>query len=201
MPDTRDLKFAQLFEGQLMSDQDNTPATTDTAAEEVTIGDNKVVSFHYRLAEVQANGSHSEWVEESRGGKPLLYLHGFHNVIVGLEKALTGKTVGDAINITLSPEDAYGPRNPKAVQRVPIKHLQIVRSGKLKPGAVAVVQTNQGARNVVVLKAGKFNADVDFNHPYAGRTLYYEIEVVSVRDATAEEIAHGHAHGAGGHHH
>jgi FKBP-type peptidyl-prolyl cis-trans isomerase SlyD len=69
------------------------------------------------------------------------------------------------------------------------------------PGTVAAVKTDKGVRNVVVAKVGKFNADVDFNHPLAGRTLYYEIEVVSVREASAEEIAHRHVHGPGGHHH
>lgn len=172
-----------------------------TQGAETLITDGAVVSFHYRLAEVLPDGSHSDWKEESHGGEPLLYLHGYHNVVVGLEKALNGKQVGDAIEITLKPEEAYGQRQPNAVQRVPIKHLQIQGKKKPNPGVVARVQTNQGARNVVILKAGKFNADVDFNHPLAGRTLYYEIQVESVRPATSEELAHGHAHGAGGHHH
>lgn len=166
-----------------------------------TITDNKVVSFHYKLAEVMPDGSRSEWLEESHGSHPLLYLHGFHNVVVGLEKALDGKTIGDAIEITLRPEEAYGPRNPKAVQRVPIKHLHFPPNSKMQRGALAVVETNHGRRNVIIVKPGKFNADVDFNHPLAGRTLYYAVEVVDIRDATEEELAHGHVHGAGGHHH
>ena len=184
-----------------MSEHDDSQAQAVTPASDMVVGNDKVVSFHYRLAEVLPDGSHSDWIEESYGAQPLLYLHGYHNVIVGLEKALTGKAVGDAIAITLKPEEAYGPRQPDAVQRVPIKHLQL--PGKQKPvrGAMAVVQTNKGARKVIILKTGKFNADVDFNHPYAGRTLHYEIEVVKLRDATADELAHGHAHGAGGHHH
>ncbi len=163
---------------------------------------NKVVSFHYKLAEVAPDGSHGDWMEESSGGEPLFYLHGFHNVVVGLERALEGKSVGDSIEITLKPEEAYGPRQPDAMQRVPIKHLQLQQGvTKLKPGMVAAVKTERGVRSVVVSKVGKFNADVDFNHPLAGRTLYYEVEVVAVRDASAEEIAHGHVHGPGGHHH
>ena len=91
---------------------------------------------------------------------------------------------------------------PDSVQRVPIKHLQLQQGvTKLKPGMMAAVKTDRGVRSVVVSKVGKFNADVDFNHPLAGRTLYYEIEVVGIRDASAEEIAHGHVHGPGGHHH
>jgi len=163
---------------------------------------NKVVSFHYKLAEVAPDGSHGDWMEESSGGEPLFYLHGFHNVVVGLERALEGKSVGDSIEITLKPEEAYGPRQPDAMQRVPIKHLQLQQGvTKLKPGMVAAVKTERGVRSVVVSKVGKFNADVDYNHPLAGRTLYYEVEVVAVRDASAEEIAHGHVHGPGGHHH
>jgi len=184
-----------------MSAPNETSASTTAPAAGATIANDMVVSFHYRLAEVLADGTHSAWQEQSHGGEPLLYLHGFHNVVVGLEKALTGKQVGAAISITLKPEEAYGPRQPDAVQRVPLKHLQLPGKQKPQRGGMAVVQTNKGARKVVILKLGKFNADVDFNHPLAGRTLYYEIEVISVRAASADEIAHGHAHGADGHHH
>lgn len=185
-----------------MSEQQE-PATPDTVppGTATAVADNMVVSFHYRLAEVLPDGTHTDWMEASHGAQPLLYLHGFHNVVVGLEKAMAGKQVGDAITITLKPEEAYGARRPNAVQRVPLKHLQLQGKKKPGPGVVAVVQTNQGARNVVIVKAGKFNADVDFNHPLSGRTLHYEIQVVSVRAATADELAHGHAHGTGGHHH
>ncbi len=169
---------------------------------EQTITLNKVVSFHYRLAEVGEDGQRKDWREESHGGDPLYYLHGFHNVVVGLEKALEGKKVGDAIEITLQPDDAYGFRRPNSTLRVPIKHLQFPGPvKKILPGMPATVETNQGRRAVVILKAGKFNADVDFNHPLAGKVLYYEIQVEGIRDARAEEIAHGHVHGAGGHHH
>jgi len=180
-----------------MADQE-IPATNP---ESEAIADNKVVSFHYRLAEVMPDGTRSEWMEESHDAQPLLYLHGFHNVITGLEKALAGKRVGDAIEITLTPDEAYGQRDPKAIQRVPIKHLHFPGNSKLQRGALAVVQTKHGRRNVIVVKPGKFNADVDFNHPLAGRTLFYAVEVVAIRDATEEEIAHGHVHGVGGHHH
>ena len=163
---------------------------------------NKVVSFHYRLAEVAQDGTHGDWLETSYDNEPLLYLHGFRNVVVGLERALEGKAVGECIEITLAPEEAYGPRQPNIVQRVPIKHLRTSQGVRtLKPGMVAAVKTDKGVRNVVVTKVGKFNADVDFNHPLAGRTLYYEIEVAALRDGTAEEIVHGHVHGPGGHRH
>lgn len=167
-----------------------------------TITLNKVVSFHYRLAEVAEDGERADWREESHGGAPLNYLHGFHNVVVGLEKALEGKKVGDAIEITLQPDDAYGFRRPNSTQRVPIKHLLfpgVVK--KILPGMPATIETNQGKRAVVIIKVGKFNADVDFNHPLAGKVLYYEVQVEDIRDASVEEIAHGHVHGVGGHQH
>lgn len=190
-----------------MSDTEVSNETLESGKEDgenVThkITTNKVVSFHYRLAEVQEDGVRGEWREESHGGEPLYYLHGFHNVVVGLEKALEGKAIGDAIEITLQPEDAYGPRRPNTIQRVPNKHL-LIPSGakKIHPGMPAQVETNQGRRNVVVVKVGKFNVDVDFNHPLAGKILHYEVQVEDVRDASAEEVAHGHVHGVGGHHH
>ncbi|SVC35442.1 uncharacterized protein METZ01_LOCUS288296 [marine metagenome] len=168
----------------------------NTNKSEQAIETNKVVSFHYRLAEVDREGSHGEWTEQSHGGEPLYYLHGYHNVIVGLEKALEGKKVGDKIEITLSPDQAYGPRNPEGVRRIPAKHLRYSHGQKkAQPGMLAAVETNQGIRPVVVLKAGKFNLDVDFNHPFAGKILFYEVEVISIREATEEEILHGHVHG------
>jgi FKBP-type peptidyl-prolyl cis-trans isomerase SlyD len=99
----------------------------------------------------------------------------------------------------VSPEDGYGLRNPDRVQRVPIKHLAY--KGKLRAGAVVQLSTNEGMRSVTVTKAGRHTADVDTNHPLAGQTLVFDIELVDVRAASAEEVAHGHVHGAGGHHH
>lgn len=163
---------------------------------------NKVVSFHYRLSDVDEDGNRGEVMEESFDGEPLYYLHGFHNVIVGLEKALEGKHEGDAIDIVVQADDAYGRRHRDAVRRVPIKHLHVPKGAKvLVPGMIAAVQTKEGTQRVVIVKVGKFNADVDLNHPYAGKALHYEVKVVGVRDASAEEITHGHVHGSGGHHH
>ena len=166
------------------------------------IAKNKVVSFHYRLCEVSDNGEHSEWLEESFSKQPLMYLHGFNDVIAGLEKALLSKRIGDCVNITLAPEEAYGLVRPNSIQRVPIKHIRKRdKSKKLAPGNIVAVQTEHGLKEVIVAKVGKFNVDVDFNHPLAGRTLYYEVEVTDIRDATVEEMDHGHVHGTGGHHH
>ncbi len=182
------------------------PAATATAEKSdskagMAIADNCVVSFHYRLCEI-INGAKSAWLEQSFGREPLLYLHGHGNVITGLEEAMVGKRAGDEIAITLAPEQAYGPRRPNAVHRVPVKHLTLPKGQKRAvPGQIITLKTDKGAKSAVVVKAGKFTVDVDINHPFAGRTLHYEIQVQNVRPASMEEIAHRHAHGMGGHHH
>ena len=96
----------------------------------------------------------------------------------------------------MAPEDAFGVFNPDAVQRVPIKHLE--HPGKLQIGRVIVVNTRQGRAQGVVRKVGRFNVDIDFNHPMSGRTLIFEVKILEVREATAEEITHRHVHGPGG---
>lgn len=169
---------------------------------EMIIADDCVVAFHYKLCEILQDGSKSNWLEQSAGSEPLLYLHGHANVISGLEQAMTGKKAGDSLEITLAPEEAYGLRRSDSIIRVPKKHLHINSAQKnLMPGVIVGVQTNQGVRSALVVKAGRFNVDIDTNHPFAGRALHYELEIVSVRKATTEEITHRHAHGAGGHHH
>jgi FKBP-type peptidyl-prolyl cis-trans isomerase SlyD len=164
----------------------------------VLIAADKVVAFHYRLSEPD-----QAVVEDSRDDQPVVYLHGHDGMLAGLEEALSGKRVGDKFTVILPPEKAYGLRRDDAVQRISIKH--VVNPGNKKtvyrPGMVVRVNTDHGPREVTVVKAGLKSIDVDTNHPMAGRTLNFEIEVMDVRDATAEEIAHGHVHGAGGHHH
>ncbi|MFO1389909.1 peptidylprolyl isomerase [Cellvibrio sp.] len=162
------------------------------------IAANKVVSFHYNL-----KGVDGTLLETSYDSDPTLYLHGHHNILESLESALESKQVGDKTEVTLSPEQAYGERKEGAVQRIPIKHLHnhAALKNKLKPGSRVLVNTQHGPWEAVVLKVGKFNVDIDSNHPLAGKTLKFELEIVDVRDATDEELAHGHAHGAGGHHH
>ena len=162
------------------------------------ISADKVVSFHYNL-----NDADGTLLETSYDADPTLYLHGHSNILASLEEALETKVVGDKVNVTLNPEQAYGERKEGAVQRIPIKHLHnhAALKNKLKPGSRVVVNTQQGPWEALVLKVGKFNVDIDSNHPLAGKTLTFDIEIVSVREATAEELAHGHAHGAGGHNH
>lgn len=159
------------------------------------IAQDTVVTFKYRLSE--AGGPE---LESSQDAVPLAYLHGHNNILPGLEEALTGLSAGDETSLTLPPEKAYGPHRPNAVQRVPVKHL-LSKHKRLLPGMLVKVNTENGAKDARIVKAGKFMLDLDMNHPFAGKTLVFDIEIVSVREATADEIAHGHAHGEGGHHH
>lgn len=162
------------------------------------ISADKVVSFHYRL-----NETGGEQLETSYDADPTLYLHGHNNLLPVLESALDGKAKGDKVTVSVTPEQGYGERKEGAVQRIPIKHLldhEKIKN-KLKPGVKVAVNTQQGPWEAIVLKVGKFNVDIDSNHPLAGKNLEFELEVVDVRDASEEELAHGHAHGAGGHHH
>ncbi len=183
-----------------MTKKEATPAQSEVVTE--SISKNKVVSFNYRMYELLENGDKSECLEDSYLAEPIFYLHGYRNIISGLEAAFEGKTIGETFDVSLDPLSAYGPRKEASIQRVPLKHLQFQRTPKkILPGMVAAVKTDQGMRSVMVVKPGKFNVDVDFNHPLAGKSLVYEIEVMSVREATEEEVAHRHVHGAGGHHH
>lgn len=154
----------------------------------------RVVTFHYRMSEPG-----SEPLENSHDSDPMVYLHGHRAIIAGLEDAMEGKQPGDSFTMEVEPENAYGARRPDAQQRIPIKHVR--SRGKLRPGNVVQVKTRHGPKEVVVVKVGKFNVDVDTNHPLAGKVLSFDIQIVDVREATPEEIAHGHVHGQGGHHH
>ncbi len=162
------------------------------------IQDDTVVSFFYTLRNAEG-----DVLESNEDDQPMVYLHGHNNMIPGLEAAMLGKQAGDSFDITLQPEDAYGERDEGQVLKVPVKHLQGLSKGERswKAGMVALVETDQGPRHVTVLKPGRFMVQVDTNHPLAGQTLSYAIRIDSLRQAEAGEIAHGHAHGPGGHHH
>lgn len=161
------------------------------------ITQDKVASFHYVLKEGDTQ------LETSRDGDPVLYLHGYQNLLPAMEKHLEGQEAGASVTMTLTPAEAYGARRDGATQRIPIKHLadHAQLKNKLRPGMTVSVNTEQGPQDAVVLKVGRFNIDIDANHPYAGKTLTFELEVLDVRNATAEEVSHGHAHGVGGHQH
>lgn len=153
-----------------------------------------VVQFHYNITDLDG-----KQVETSYDSDPAAYLHGHANMMPGVEQALEGKQKGDKFSVELGPELTFGELVENAHQRVPVKHLMGAK--KWKAGMTAVVQTEQGQRQVTIVKMGKFMATVDINHPFAGKTLNFELEVIDVRAASREELEHGHAHGVGGHHH
>jgi len=158
----------------------------------MNIDDKKVVSFHYTL-----KNSQGEEIESSRDREsPMTYLHGGGGIIPGLEKAMIGKAAGDRFEVTVEPAEAYGERNEDGVQRVPAKHFGEGR--RLEPGQPVILNTRQGPRQVTVVKVGRFNVDVDTNHPLAGQSLTFDVDVTDVREATDEEVSHGHVHGPGG---
>jgi FKBP-type peptidyl-prolyl cis-trans isomerase SlyD len=154
-----------------------------------------VVTFHYELTD--ENG---QPIESSRRSEPLVALLGHGGIIAGVEAALMGREAGDAFKVEVSPEQGYGERHDDRVQRVPKKYFKA--PDRLKPGMQTVLHTQDGhQRLVTVRKVGSSVIDVDLNHPLAGRRLNFDIEIVSVRQASPEELEHGHAHGPGGHQH
>jgi len=153
----------------------------------------KAVSFSFTLKDEEGT-----ILEQSDQQDPMVYLHGYNGIVPGLENALEGKQVGDSFSITLDALDAYGPRNPSLLGRISAKHIH--QKGKLKPGMMVQVQTKEGVRSMTIVKAGKFMVDVDGNHPFAGKTLSFDVEVTDIREATGDEISHGHIHGEHCHH-
>ena len=158
------------------------------------VANNTVVSFHYQLQEV--GGDYSE---DSRGGEPMLYLHGYRGILPGLEEAMLGKSAGDQFSVTLAARDAYGLRDENGIKRVPVKHILEPKNPQV--GDMVVINTRDKKVRATVVKLGRFNVDVDTNHPLSGKELEFAVEVIDIREATMEEIAHRHAHGPGGHQH
>lgn len=161
----------------------------------MNIAEDSIVRFHYTVSE-----EGGEQLETSRDrGEPLTVMLGQGGLIAGLEKALLGKALGDVFQVTVPPTEGYGELREGFQQRVAKKYFR--DAARLKPGMQTVLSTSQGARLVTVIKIGASVIDVDLNHPMAGKTLKFDVEVVEVREATEEEKAHGHAHGPGGHQH
>jgi FKBP-type peptidyl-prolyl cis-trans isomerase SlyD len=153
-----------------------------------------VVLFHYTL-----KNDEGDVIESSDGKPPTAYLQGQGEMLRGVQRALEGKQAGDKFNVTVNPQDGYGERREDSIQSVPVKHLMGAK--RWRAGMVAAIQTEHGQRQVTIAKMGKFMAKVDTNHPLAGQILHFDIEITDVREATQEELSHGHAHGVGGHHH
>lgn len=164
-------------------------------AAESPIATDMVVGIHYTLK----NGA-GDVLDSSSGADPLLYLHGHDNIVPGLERKLTGKAIGDKLNVTVQPADGYGERDPRGEQRVPREAFPA--DVTLEQGMQLALRDPSGA--VVPLWIARVEPDVvhiDLNHPLAGEVLHFDVEVVSIRAATSEELEHGHPHGPDGHEH
>jgi len=160
----------------------------------VHIEKNRVVTLHYTLRDEQG-----AVLDSSSGRAPLTYLHGKGNIVRGLEQALSGRSAGDKLEVTVAPEQGYGRRDERLVQIVPRSRFGEVQA--LAPGMQVQSRGPQGPRIVTVVRIERDFVTVDGNHPLAGRTLHFAVEVAEVRKATHEEVSHGHAHGPGGHPH
>jgi len=159
----------------------------------------KVVCFHYQLFE---GGQESQELESSDEGQPMLYLHGYQGVLEAVQESLAGLEAGAEVSIDVPAARAYGLRQENSVHRVPLKHVVGFRKNmRLQPGQIVRLNTPEGERDATVVKAGKFNVDIDTNHPLAGKDLTFRVTIIDIRDASEEELAHGHAHGPGGHSH
>ena len=159
------------------------------------IADKKVVRLDYTL-----KNRAGDVLDSSEGGEPLLYIHGTSQIVPGLERELAGLTAGDSKDVIVQPEDAYGVPDPEGVFGVP--RAAFPPDAPLSVGQSFVGEDDEGhAVPVRVIEVREDVIMVDANHPLAGETLYFHVDVCDVRDATLEELAHGHAHGPGDHHH
>ena len=157
------------------------------------IANDLVVSFNYTLTNAEG-----ETLDQSQG-EPLAYLHGAGNIIPGLEKAMEGKKVGDKFTVNVPAAEGYGEYNTDLVQEVPAQMFQGVEN--IEAGMQFQAQTDDGGQIVTEKSVEGDTVIVDANFPLAGQDLTFDVEVVEIRVASAEELEHGHVHGAGGHHH
>lgn len=154
--------------------------------------DDKLVGIiHYTL-----RNDAGETIDSSEGEAPLEYLHGFHNLVPGLEAELKGKSVGDKFTAAIAPELGYGDVDPNLVQELPLEMFQGV--DKVEAGMEFHAETQNGMQVVEVKAVEDDKVTIDGNHPLAGQTLHFEIEVTGIREATADELEHGHVHSAEG---
>jgi FKBP-type peptidyl-prolyl cis-trans isomerase SlyD len=147
----------------------------------------KVVSMHYTLTD-----DDGKVLDSSAGRNPLSYLHGYGNIIPGLEKALEGTEAGYKSIVTVPAAEAYGEKKPEAVFEAPKEHFP--SEIELVPGQVVHAEGPDGPINFTVVELTEKGAVLDANHPLAGKTLHFELEIVDIREATSEEVSHGHVH-------
>ena len=154
---------------------------------ELTVAKDRVVEFHYTLRDTSG-----EILEDTQNEAPKKFLFGRSGLLPGIERALRDRKAGDVLDVELPPAEAFGVRREDLTQRVSKKYFEAPK--RLRAGMTAVIETRDGRRPVTILKVGAKVVDVDLNHPRAGMTLSFHLEVVSVRAADASELAHGHAH-------
>ena len=155
---------------------------------------NRVVTIEYTLKD-----GDDQVIDTSEGREPLAYIHGSGMIIPGLENALEGKEPGAEVNVTLAPEDGYGERDDSMVLQIPREQFE--GADQIEPGMQFQAETDEGVQILTVLEAGDNEVTVDGNHPLAGVTLNFDVNVQDVREAEQEELDHGHVHGTGGHEH
>ena len=147
-----------------------------------------MVAFHYKLT-----NSDGEQLDSSDGQDPLKYLHGASNIVPGLEKELEGKKAGDALKVEVQPEDGYGQVNPQLVQKVPRSAFE--GAPEIKAGMQFQAQGPDGQAQLITVKeVSEEEVTVDGNHPLAGQVLHFDVTIEDVREASEEELEHGHAH-------
>jgi FKBP-type peptidyl-prolyl cis-trans isomerase SlyD len=151
---------------------------------------NKVVTISYEVAE-KGKGK----LEDGT----LDYLHGFKNLMPALEKFLADKKEGFSGKVEMGPRDAFGEKNPELAMQIP--KTQLEKPEEITVGMQIELESEEGVIPALVTAIGETEISVDGNHPYAGKTITFDVKVVKIRDASAEELSHGHAHGAHGHHH
>lgn len=159
----------------------------------MSIKKDSVVTFNYTLKD-----DTGKVIDSSAAQEPLAYLHGHGNIVPGLERELEGKSAHDQLSVKVTPADGYGDYSRELVQKVPRRSLKGIAN--VTVGMRLHAETTEGPRAVTVTAVTGDMVTLDGNHPLAGKNLNFDIEILDVRDATAEELAHGHVHGPGGHH-
>ena len=160
----------------------------------LTVKNHHVITLNYELKDEKG-----QVIDSSNHDGPIVYLHGAQDILPGIESAVEGQEVGGKASCSIPPEEAYGVYDPQKVQKVP--RSAFVGIDELKVGMHVQEQTAQGPLLITVKEIEGDEVTIDANHPMAGQTLNFELEVAGIREASAEEVSHGHVHGPGGHHH
>ena len=163
---------------------------------DIAIGPGTVVVIHYDLKDAEGR-----LLETSAEREPVTFLYGERGVLASLQEAMRGRRAGEELEVTIPHERGYGRRYPDRVRRVPRKAFEGGKARRFRVGEIVALREASGPVQATIVKVGKFQIDVDTNHPLAGRDLAFDVRVQDVREASDEERAHGHAHGPGGHHH